>query len=199
MKDQIIARLRSVEERLRRLRSELRRLKVNAVSQKTLRDEAEALADIWVEELRSPLEHRFKLDPATISKYSDGFRKLHVLSRPNNKVKSYVECLNHVLKDFKDALILPIQQISEPVSGDSKLQVIIAKIPEIDVSDYLTEAVACADSGYVRAGIVMGWCAAIDHVQKKLVMLGLANFNAATTKLKQQTKGRFKRFEKSSE
>ena len=42
----------------------------------------------------------------------------------------------------------------------------------------------------------MGWCAAMDHVQKKLLMLGLDKFNATSSSLKKQESGRFKRFTK---
>jgi len=42
----------------------------------------------------------------------------------------------------------------------------------------------------------MGWCAAIDRIQRKLVMVGLDKFNACSRRMKAQTSGRFKRFGK---
>ena len=62
MKDVILEKLRKLEERLRNLRTNIKKLKVKRVARKELRDEAEAVADFWVEELRSPLEHRFKIE-----------------------------------------------------------------------------------------------------------------------------------------
>lgn len=167
MKERLLEKLRTLDERLRKLRGEIKKLGIKQVSRKELQKEAETLADLWVEELRSPLEYRFKKIPAdTITKYADGFKQLHVLSRPNNLVKSYVSCLNSLTKKFKDDLILPVQQSQEPITGNAQLSAIVERIGEGAVSDYLTEAVSCAQNGHVRAGIVMGWCAAIDHIQK---------------------------------
>jgi hypothetical protein len=196
MKDLILQQLQSTEDRLRQLRSVLKKSTTKAVSKKEFRDEAEALANRWVEELRSPLEHKFKLPADIIAKYATGFRQLHILSRPSNLVTSYVKCLDTLLRQFKNDLVLPVQQSPEPPSSKGQLKLIVSKLGEEDVSDYLAEAIACADNDYNRASIVMGWCATIDHIQKKLVMIGLDKFNAMSTELKKQTSGRFKRFNK---
>lgn len=92
MKDLISSQLGKTEDRLRLLRSSLNKSQTKAVSKKTFRDEAEALADLWVDELRSPLEHKFKIAPDIITKYADWFRQLHILSRPNNLATSYTKC-----------------------------------------------------------------------------------------------------------
>jgi hypothetical protein len=42
----------------------------------------------------------------------------------------------------------------------------------------------------------MGWCAAIDKIQKKILLLGLGQFNKASTNLKNQTSGKFKNWNK---
>lgn len=196
MKDLILSQLQSSEDRLRSLRSSLTKSQTKAVSKKAFRDEAEALADVWVEELRSPLEHKFKIEPDIITKYADWFKQLHILSRPNNLTTSYTKCLGLLLKQFKNDLVLPVQQSPEPATSKGQLKLIISKLAEEDVSDYLSEAITCADNDHNRASIVMGWCAAIDHIQKKLAMIGLERFNAMSTQLKNQSSGRFKRFNK---
>lgn len=196
MKDEILEQLRKVEDRLRELRADIKKGGVERVARKELRDEAEAIADFWVEELRSPLEHRFKISADTITKYAEEFKRLHVLSRPNNLAKSYTECISKLTRRFKDDLILPIQQSDEPITGNAQLDGIISKIHDAPVSEYLEEAISCAQNGYKRAGIVMGWCAVVDQIHKKLVMLGLDKFNATSAKLKRQDTGRFRRFNK---
>lgn len=103
--------------------------------------------------------------------------------------------LDGLLKNFKDDLVLAIQQ-SPGVSGGDQLRVLVAQVPETDVSAYLSEAVASAEAGYLRAAIVMGWCAAVDRIQKKLLAIGLDKFNKASAQMKRQTAGRFKRFNK---
>ena len=42
----------------------------------------------------------------------------------------------------------------------------------------------------------MGWCALVDKIQKKIIRIGLNQFNATSTKLKAQTSGKFKRWNK---
>ena len=195
MKADLLERLSGTEVRLRKLRSQVKLLTVKQVGTKAIRDEAAALADVWVEELRSPLEFRLKLPGETISKYAEGFKKLHVLSRPNNLVTSYLNCLNGLLKEWKNDLELPLQQ-TPGVAEKEALRAILVRVPDADESDYLVEAVACAEAGYLRAAVVLGWCAAIDRVQRKLVEFGLEKFNSASRKLKSQTSGRFKRFNK---
>jgi hypothetical protein len=193
MKAQVLEKLESLEARLRRLRRDVKKLGVKQVGRKNLRDDAESLANFWVEEVRSPLEHRFSLPEGVISRYADGFKQLHVLSRPNNLVTSYIKCLNGLLKSFKNDLVLPVQQ-SPGVSERDQLRDLIAQVPEEDVSEYLREAAACAEQGYLRAAIVLGWCAAIDRIHKKLVDIGLNMFNAASAQMKKQTSGRFRKF-----
>ncbi len=189
MKAQTLEKLETLEARLRRLRGEVKKLTVKQVGRKALRAEADALADFWVEQLRSPVEHKFKVSPDVVSEYAEGFKRLHVLSRPNNLVTSYVSCINGLLKDFKNDLVLPVQQ-SPGVSEREQLRALIDQIPEEDVSEYLAEA------GYLRAAIVLGWCAAIDRVQRKLLSTGLDKFNRASADMKKQASGRFKRFNK---
>src|SRR4051812_20138549 len=111
MKADLLEKLTATEARLRKLRTGVKKLTGKGVAQKALRDEAAALADTWVEELRSPLEFRFKLPPETIAHYAEGFKKLHVLSRPNNKVTSYIACLDGLIRHWKDDLVLPLQQM----------------------------------------------------------------------------------------
>jgi hypothetical protein len=195
MKAQTLEKLETLETRLRRLRGEVKKLTVKQVGRKALRTEADALADFWVEQLRSPVEHKFKVSPEVISKYAEGFKRLHVLSRPNNLVTSYVSCINRLLKDFKNDLVLPVQQ-SPGVSEREQLRALIDQIPEEDVSEYLAEAASCAEAGYLRAAIVLGWCAAIDRVQRKLLSVDLDKFNRASADMKKQASGRFKRFNK---
>jgi hypothetical protein len=90
-KVEILEKLNTVETRLRKLRTAIKKLTTTQVGRKAFRDEAESIATAWVEELRSPLEHRFKLPIDTISGYSEDFKQLHVLSRPNNLLTSYTK------------------------------------------------------------------------------------------------------------
>ena len=196
MKSRLIASLRRYKDDLSTLKREIGKLGTLTVSRLKLRKSAEELASRWVEELRSPLEHKFKIDKSIIEKTSELLKNLHVLSRPNNLKSSYTKCINKILKDFDNKFILPIQQTPEDVQEISELQKILKEIIDPDESDYLTEAISCAQAGYYKAAIVMGWCATIDKIQKKFMAIGFEKFNQTSRDVKSQTSGKFKRWNK---
>lgn len=195
MKAELLAELRQFEENLRQLRRGVKALRIKTVNVKALRDQAEALATRWVEELRSPLEHKFKIDADTIKETSEQVKRLHVLSRPSNLKASYLKTLDDILDRFKDKFILPIQQTSMMVESIFDLQKFVSDLPDPAESEYLKEAIDCANSNFKKAAVVMGWCAAIDRIQKKIQVVGFATFNSASTQMKQAS-GRHKRFTK---
>jgi hypothetical protein len=123
-------------------------------------------------------------------------KRLHVLSRPNNLGSSYISVLSAVLKQFDNRFILPIKQTAFAVDKVLDLPKIIPTLADPDESHYLKEAIDCAAAGFRRAAIVMGWCCAIDRVQRKVMSLGFSRFNTASTQIKNQTSGKFKRWNK---
>ena len=196
MKAELLSQIRRFEEDLRQLRKDVKAIVVETVNVKAVKDQAEALADRWVEELRSPLEYKFKLDAETIRLTSAQMKKLHVLSRPSNLKTSYLKTLDDILDNFKDKFILPIQQMSMAVESVFDLQKLVLGLVDPGESEYLKEAIDCANSHFKKASIVMGWCAAIDRIQKKIQLIGLNKFNTTSTNMKQQTTGRHKHFSK---
>ncbi|HUW94453.1 MAG TPA: hypothetical protein VMW58_01585 [Anaerolineae bacterium] len=196
MKGRLIARLGALKKSLRTLKKNVTALPGDRVSRKAPRDLAASIADTWVEDLRSPLEHKFLLPERVIRETSDQMKRLHVLSRPNNLKKSYIETIDAILADFDDKFILPIQQTSLRVEAVLDLRKLIPGLSDPDESDYLVEAIECATFGHRRASVVMGWCAAIDRIQRKLLNIGLPKFNQASTALKNQTSGKFKKWNK---
>jgi hypothetical protein len=196
MKTEILEKLTKFEKDLRDLRKEVKLIPVQTVGSQATRKKAEVLATQWVEELRSPLEHKFKLDAVTITQTSEDMKRLYVLSRPSNLKSSYVAVLDSALDGFKDKFLLPIQQMTVETEGGFDLQKLVAGLSNPDESEYLKEAVDCANAGFKKAAVVMGWCAVIDRLQKKIQVLGYATFNSTSTNMKNQTTGRHKHFNK---
>ena len=171
-------------------------LRTDTVSRNEIRDKADAIASSWVEDLRSPLEHRFKISPTTIAEMAEWMKRLHILSRPNNLKSSYLDLLSDVLKDFEDKFVLPIKQMATNVESILDLTKLVPNLPDPDESSYLREAIECAAAGHYRASIVLGWCCVIDRFQRKIQALGFDAFNRKSTSLKNQTSGKFKRWKK---
>ena len=66
-----------------------------------------------------------------------------------------------------------------------------------DENEYLNEAIGCYRHGYLKAAIVLGWCATIDRIHKKIEAISFEQFNSKALELKNQKDGRFRRFNKS--
>lgn len=196
MKQALLTKLEAFKAELKGLKRDVSALETSTVNRKAIRARADAIAGIWVEELRSPLEHKAKLSSEVITQTAADMKQLHVLSRPANLKSSYLAVLNRVLHKFDDKFILPIKQTASEVETLFDLQKLVPGLADPDMSDYLKEAIDSAEAGHHRAAIVMGWCAVIDRFQRKIVCIGLQKFNEASRQLKSQTSGKFKRWNK---
>ena len=196
MKQEMVTSLQDLKRDLESLKKAVKAIATDSVSKVAVRKTAEKIATHWVEDLRSPLEHKFKIDPSVITDVSAGMKRLHVLSRPNNRKTFYLSTLKKLLDHFDNRLILPIQQSATQVDKILDLEKLIPGLTNADESDYLREAIDCAFHGYRRAAVVMGWCATIDRIQRKFLALGLDRVNKTSVALKAMTSGKFKRWNK---
>jgi hypothetical protein len=121
---------------------------------------------------------------------------LHVLRRPSNLKTSYIATIDGVLKKFDDRFLLPIKQMSREVSTVLDLMKLVPTISNSAESEYMREAIDCANAGYRKAAVVLGWCAAVDRMQRKILAMGLQTFNDASTTLKNKTTGKFGKWNK---
>jgi DNA gyrase/topoisomerase IV subunit A len=196
MKEEILTKLSEFRDKLLSLKKDVLKLNSERVQRKDLRDRADQIATMWVEELRSPLEHKFKLDLEVIKETAEQMKHLHIISRPNNRKSSYTKLIKAILKNYDNRYILPIKQAPIKIEKIFDLEKIIPTLHDPKESEYLKEAIDCANSGFPRAAIVLGWCAAIDRIQKKIQSVGFNRFNQTSTKLKQKIKGKFAKWNK---
>lgn len=196
MKTEILDRLIGLKTQLALLKKELTNLESKTVNKNGIRQLADKIASDWVENIRSVLEYKFGIDEAVIKTVSENMKQLHILSRPSNLKSSYQKVVNTLLHKFDDKLMLPIKQFSVEINDLIDLAKIIPQISDSFESEYLDEAIKCVNSGFYRAGIVLGWCAAIDKLQKAVQRIGLSDFHKASLKIKSQTSGKYKRWNK---
>jgi hypothetical protein len=196
MKKPILEKVETFKKDLQTLKKEVSALTTAQVNRKVIRDHADAIATYWVEELRSPLEHKAKLSAELIEQTAANMKQLHVLSRPSNLKTSYLAVINRTLTKFDDNFVLPIKQSATEVDSIFDLAKLVPGLANPDESDYLKEAIECAEAGHRRAAIVMGWCAVVDKFQQKIMRSGLDGFNAMSRQIKAQTSGKFKRWNK---
>ena len=61
MKQSILEKLERFKRELQTLKQEVSKVEGNTINRIGIRNRADAIATMWVEELRSPLEHKFYL------------------------------------------------------------------------------------------------------------------------------------------
>jgi len=196
MKQEILLKLDLFKKELSGLKKDVTAVPTERINRDAIKRRADSIATMWVEDLRSPLEHKVGLPLDLIEKTAEQMKQLHVLSRPNNLKSSYLRVINATLKGFDNKFVLPIKQSAAEVETILDLEKLVPGMADPDESDYLKEAIECAEHGYKRAAIVLGWCSAIDKIQKKLVLTGLSKFNEASTNVKSQTSGKYKNWKK---
>jgi hypothetical protein len=71
-----------------------------------------------------------------------------------------------------------------------------ARLTDTAERGFIEEAITCIRAGAPRAAIVLGWCAVIDRMRRRIEAIGFDKFNAASTTLKNQTTGKYKQWNK---
>jgi hypothetical protein len=189
----MLEKLKQLHEDLKSLKRDIQKETNPQVAKKGLRERAEQLGTAWFSEFVPAI--RFNVGAEVLEPYNVGFKKLIKLSAPNNQRTSYLAVLSALTKKFRDELILPQQQSNQ--TGSASLAVltqVLGQLPNQEEDEYLQEAVRCARQGFLRASIVLGWCAAIDRIHRKIEATGFASFNVASAQMASQQQGRFKRF-----
>lgn len=183
--------LHQFHEDLKALRRALKAEANPKVAKKGLREQAEKLGIRWATEIVPELQRRYAFPAERIQVYSAACSRLIKLSAPNNAKASYIEVLDSLIKPMRDELIIPIKS---GVGSPSAFMTFVASLKDPGESAYFQEAIDCASRGFLRAATVLGWCAAIDRVHRKIEQIGFAQFNVASAQMASQQKGRFKKF-----
>jgi hypothetical protein len=177
---------------------ELRRLvkaeSRKSIAKKLIRTQAERLASLWFSDIGPHLESASIAPKPILDRYAADAARLLKLSAPNNQRTSYLETLDSFIKPMRDELIIPIKSGAGSRASQSIFSAFVATLNDPDESSYFSEAIECAKLGYLRAAAVMGWCAAIDRIHRKIEHLGFTIFNVTSAQMVSQQKGRYRRF-----
>ncbi len=104
-----------------------------------------------------------------------------------------MKTLDALIKPMRGELIVPLQA-GATRRAPSAFEAFVASLSDPGESAYFQEALICARAGFLRAATVMGWCAAIDRIHRKIEQIGFTRFNVTSAQMASQQKGRFKRF-----
>lgn len=168
--------------------------KVSQIRKATILRKISDIGRLWFDNLR------LKITPfcstLILEKYDLEFESLIQLSLSSgNKKNSYLSHLNKIIESFNKDITLGVY--TKPQGQDinhTVLDSLISDISNPDESLYLKEAIGCAKHGYIKASIVLGWCATIDRIHNRIEELGFTKFNVSAAQMASLTTGRFKRF-----
>lgn len=192
MKKELEQNLKDMQRTLFEIKSELLKSKVQFISKKLFLEKIENVACLWFESVELNIK-AFSIKEEVIIKYSTLFTNTIKLSSASNRKTSFDKNINELSKNFRNDLIIPIQTYVGRKSLIPELDQILAEVKDPTENEYLFEAVSCASNGFLKASIVLGWCAAIDRIHHKIEEIGFIKFNETSISMDKQ-KGRYKNF-----
>lgn len=193
-KQEALALLDDIEDLLRKLHIEVRKLKTSNIYKKTIKDSAQKIGTKWFEEIDPSLPSLGVTDEVR-KKYHDLFTFLLSLSVKTSVKQTYLKTIDEILQDFKEELFVTVMKSAGQVVSVSHLTKILENATD-EEKDYLDEALGCASRGFFRASVVLGWSAAVHRMHKTIEKLGFDEFNKKSDEMK-SVGGRFKRWNKS--
>ena len=192
-----LSKLKDIKKRVNAVRT-----KTGQVNQNTLRDDVKSISRYWFSAFRKTLVdvYKFRSNAVSIKKRDDAFTHLLQLSSVHgNKKEQYLKDLSTILSKIQPEIINPMHTgilPSEDAGGEKAFDELLQSVTNQEQNEYLSEAVGCAKQGYLKAAVVLGWCACVDHIHRKIDKIGYTQFNMTAARIASQKTGRFKRFNK---
>lgn len=143
----------------------------------------------------------YNVSKEVLDKYNGAFEELLKLSSTNSRRSSYLRQMDIIRHNYKSEIIIFLQTHtyeSDVVVNKMSSEVLelLDKIKDKEENEYLCAALGCWENGFYKAAVVLMWCAAIDRIHRVIENVGFDKFNSTSEYMKNQTTGRFKRFNK---
>lgn len=201
MKQEYIEDLKAYFSKLKKLYKTISALNTVQITNEELRKSANDIAEEWFYKYSPNLED-YGIAESIVQKYDCAFKQILKLSNTSSRRTSYIKQLELIDKSFTDEIIIYLQTAafkikSFEMSGlDKEIEELLDKIDNAEENEYLKEAIGCWEHDFLKASVVLAWCAAIDRIHKSIEKVGFTKFNQATQMMKAQTSGRFKKYTK---
>jgi len=193
-KEDALGILDDIENSLRKLHTDIRRVKTSNIYKKTIKDSTQNISRKWFEDLDPSLSSLGVSDELR-KKYQELFNNLLRLSVKTSVKQTYLKTIDMILQDFKDEIFVTVMKSAGQVVSVTQLAKILENATG-EERDYLDEALGCASRGSFRASVVLGWSAAVHRMHKTVENLGFDKFNEKSNEMR-TAGGRFKRWNKS--
>jgi hypothetical protein len=178
---------------IKEIRTLIKAETAKTISKGSIRKKSERIASTWLSQIGPQVESTRQISAETVKKYTDLFRRLLRITGPSNLKITYEQILKLLIKDYRKELILPLHEKPAISTSLSLLSEMFKKLAPYE-NDYLREAIGCAQHGFLKASVILGWSATIDRIHKKIEEIGFSTFNVTSSQMANQQKGRFKKF-----
>lgn len=143
----------------------------------------------------------YSVSQEVLDKYNGAFEELLKLSSTNSRRSSYLRQMDIIRHNYTSEIIIFLQTHTDESDVvvnkmSSEVLELLEKIKDKEENEYLCEALGCWENGFYKAAVVLMWCAAIDRIHRVIENMGFDKFNSTSEYMKNQTTGRFKRFNK---
>jgi hypothetical protein len=155
--------------------------------------EAQRVATVWFDNVKKPLETA-KVRPELVSGATETFDKILRYSKTRPRRTSLLSELAAATSVYKELIHVVETSSFEPTQALSIAPFIEGL--EGDETAYLDEAQRCLTVEGFRACVVLGWCATVSRMHRKIEEIGFDRFSDATKEMSAKTAGRFKPFKK---
>lgn len=179
----------------------INKLETVQLTNKKIKEDINNMSARWFSEYVKKL-HELRVEDDVVEKYNKAFRELLKLSTSNSRRSSYIKNMEVIRRSFNEEIIIFLQtnntnDDTPAVSGLSKeVLELLDSITDKEENEYLCEALGCWSNEYYKAAVVLMWCATIDRIHKVIEQIGFDKFNRTSEYMKNQTTGRFKKFNK---
>lgn len=179
----------------------INKLETVQLTNKKMKEDINNLSARWFSEYVKKL-NELHVEDNVVEKYSKAFRELLKLSTSNSRRSSYIKNMEVIRRSFNEEIIIFLQTNNPDddvlsTSGLSKEVLgLLDSITDKEENEYLCEALGCWSNEYYKAAVVLMWCATIDRIHRVIEQVGFDKFNRTSEYMKNQTTGRFKRFNK---
>lgn len=164
------------------------------INKKDLREKIGQCAQYWFDAIRGGVDDFCSAE--ILKKYDEDFESLLKFSMSAGNLRtSYLNHLGSISASFNDDITLQVMTTTSYHDvNHAVLDSLLGDISDPGEGEYLREAIECAKKGYLRASIILGWCAGIDRIHRKIEEIGFTQFNVTAAKMASVTTGRFKKF-----
>jgi hypothetical protein len=193
VKDKLLEATRAHAKSVAEIQKRVGRYTGTQVHQDSLLEAVQAVATTWFDDIR-PLLETAAFSPGIVAHGSDIFERLLRQAKRKSSKNVLLSLIGEGASVYKD-IIHNIEITSFASSGTLSIAPYIEGLAS-DEGEYLDEAQRCLSVNALRASVVLGWCAAIARIHKKLEEIGFDRFNQVTIEMAGKTTGRFKFFTK---